>query len=118
MLVLKDLTSVLTMYREARDQVLGDLREIYDGQFTEEFGTGTSINWSGKLGLIAGVTPVIDRHHAALAQFGDRFLSLRLPEVDRAAVWRRSADMWGTEADERRELRHAGTRLPRPGGRT
>jgi hypothetical protein len=59
-LVLKDLTSVLTMYREARDQVLGDLREIYDGQFTKEFGTGTSIDWSGKLGLIAGVTPLID----------------------------------------------------------
>lgn len=70
--VLKDLTTVLTMNRAARDMVFGALREIYDGRFSKEFGTGESIQWEGKLGLIAGVTPVIDRHHVALAQLGDR----------------------------------------------
>lgn len=103
--VLKDLTTVLTMHRDARDAVFAALREIYDGQFTKEFGTGESIEWSGKLGLIAGVTPVIDRHHAAIAQLGDRFIALRLPEVVRQTVSRRSIDAMGTERTERQALR-------------
>jgi hypothetical protein len=103
--VLKDLTTVLTMHRDARDAVFAALREIYDGRFTKEFGTGESIDWTGKLGLIAGVTPVIDRHHAALSQLGDRFTALRLPEVARDTVSRRSMDMMGTEQDERLSLR-------------
>jgi hypothetical protein len=104
-LVLKDLTTVLTMNRDARDSVFAALREIYDGQFTKEFGTGESIEWEGKLGVIAGVTPVIDRHHAAIAQLGDRFVSLRLPEVDREAISRQSFGMMGTEKSVRQELR-------------
>jgi hypothetical protein len=103
--VLKDLTTVLTMHRDARDAVFAALREIYDGRFTKEFGTGESIDWSGKLGLIAGVTPVIDRHHAALSQLGDRFTALRLPEVARGTISRRSMDMMGTEQTERLSLR-------------
>lgn len=104
-IVLKDLTTVLTMHRDARDAVFAALREIYDGQFTKEFGTGESIEWSGKLGLLAGVTPVIDRHHSAIAQLGDRFLSLRLPEVDRSAMSRRSIASWGDGGTERKALR-------------
>jgi hypothetical protein len=104
-IVLKDLTTVLTMNRDARDMVFGALREIYDGRFSKEFGTGESIQWEGKLGLIAGVTPVIDRHHVALAQLGDRFILLRLPEVQRLTVSGRSLDMMGTETEERQEMR-------------
>jgi hypothetical protein len=103
--VLKDLTTVLTMHRDARDAVFAALREIYDGQFTKEFGTGESIEWTGKLGVIAGVTPVIDRHHAALSQLGDRFVALRLPEVARDTVSRRSMDAMGTESTERQSFR-------------
>jgi hypothetical protein len=103
--VLKDLTTVLTMHRDARDAVFAALREIYDGQFRKEFGNGESIEWSGKLGVIAGVTPVIDRHHAAIAQLGDRFMALRLPEVVRDTVSRRSMDAMGTERAERQALR-------------
>lgn len=54
---LKDLTTVLTMHREARQEILAQLREIYDGAYAKEFGTGEAISWEGRLGFLAGVTP-------------------------------------------------------------
>jgi hypothetical protein len=78
-LLLKDFTTVLSLHRDARSEILGALREIYDGEYSKDFGNGQSVSWSGRLGFLAGVTPVIDRHHQVLAVLGQRFLMLRLP---------------------------------------
>src|SRR5262249_35224003 len=59
-LAFKDLTTVLTMHREARAAIIGQLREVADGRCEKSFGNGVRIEWKGKLGLVAGVTPVID----------------------------------------------------------
>ncbi len=104
-LVVKDFSTILTMHPEARAHVFGALREIFDGRFNKPFGTGEEVNWEGKLGLVAGVTPVIDRHHTAIAQLGDRFLSLRLPEVPRERMAERSLASWGNERNTRGALR-------------
>lgn len=101
-LAFKDLTTVLTMHREARAQIIGQLREVADGRTEKSFGNGLRIEWEGKLGLIAGVTPVIDEQHAFLAVMGERFLLYRLPEVTRKAIARRSLERRGHE-DELRE---------------
>jgi hypothetical protein len=106
-LVLKDFTTVLTLHRDARSEILGALREIYDGEFTKEFGNGTSVSWSGRLGFVAGVTPVIDRHHQVLAVLGQRFLSLRLPSEDRDTITRRALAARGNEKAMRADLREA-----------
>ena len=82
-LAFKDLTTVLTMHREARAQIIGQLREVADGKTEKSFGNGLRVAWEGKLGLIAGVTPVIDEQHTFLAVMGERFLLYRLPEVGR-----------------------------------
>jgi hypothetical protein len=63
----KDLTTVLTMHRDARQAIIGQLREVADGRCDKSFGTGARVTWQGKLGLVAGVTPVIDEQHAFLA---------------------------------------------------
>jgi hypothetical protein len=44
-LTLKDFTSVLTMHRDARQIVLGQLREVYDGAYKKGSATGRS--WTG-----------------------------------------------------------------------
>lgn len=82
-LAFKDLTTVLTMHREARGQIIGQLREVADGKTEKSFGNGLRIEWAGKLGLIAGVTPIIDEQHSFLAVMGERFLLYRMPEVNR-----------------------------------
>lgn len=89
-LALKDFTSVLEMHREERQAVLAQLREIYDGRFDKVWGTGKEVHWQGRLGFVAGVTPVIDRYHAVMALLGARFLVIRPRQPDRLAVGRRA----------------------------
>jgi hypothetical protein len=79
-LVLKDFGSVLSMRPEAKNEVLAALREIYDGAWTRHLGTdgGKTLAWQGKVGLLFGVTGVIDQHHGVIGTMGDRFLLSRL----------------------------------------
>jgi len=89
-LVLKDFTTVLELAHDERQGVLAQLREIHDGQYDKYWGTGKALHWEGHVGFLAGVTPVIDQHHAVMGLLGPRFLLLRLhysederPEVAR-----------------------------------
>jgi hypothetical protein len=104
-LAFKDLTTVLTMHREARGQIIGQLREVADGKTEKSFGNGLRLEWEGKLGLVAGVTPVIDEQHAFLAIMGERFLLYRMPEVPRQDIARRSMARRGHEPELRQRIR-------------
>ena len=97
------------MHRDARASVLAALREIYDGSWTRHVGTdgGKTLAWQGKLGLIAGCTPAIDRHHAAIAALGERFAMYRLEVDDPKAQARRSLTHVGRERQMRAELQEA-----------
>lgn len=96
-IVCKDFGSVLSMNRDARAAVLAALREVFDGAWTRHVGTdgGKTLAWAGKVGLVGGCTPTIDRHHAVMGAMGERFCLYRLPES--------APDVQAREA-----LRHAG----------
>lgn len=102
----KDFGSVLSMNRDARAQVLAALREVYDGSWTRHVGTdgGRTLTWTGKVGLIAGCTPHIDRHYAVMGAMGERFALFRLPEVDPDEQARRALAHAGREETMRAEL--------------
>jgi hypothetical protein len=104
-LAFKDLTTVLTMHREARQQIIGQLREVADGKTEKSFGNGLRLEWEGKLGLVAGVTPVIDEQHSFLAIMGERFCLYRMPEVRRADIARRSLARRGHEPELRARIK-------------
>lgn len=106
-LAFKDLTTVLTMAREAKGQIIGQLREVADGKTEKSFGNGLRLEWEGKLGLIAGVTPVIDEQHSFLAIMGERFLLYRMPEVSRRDLARRALARRGHESELRLRIRAA-----------
>jgi hypothetical protein len=112
-LLLKDFTSVLAQNKDTRSQVLGALREVYDGSWTRHLGTdgGKTLHWEGKVGLLGGCTPTIDRHHSVLAALGDRFLLLRLPTVDPDEVSRQALAHLGHEPRMRAELAQAADRV-------
>jgi hypothetical protein len=105
-LLCKDLGSVLSMNRDARAAVLAALREVFDGSWTRHVGTGggRTLHWSGKVGLVAGCTPTIDRHHAVMGAMGERFLLFRLPEVESGEQARRALAHAGGESEMRAEL--------------
>jgi len=106
-LTLKDFTTVLSMHRDSRQAILSQLREIADGSYRKEFGTGESIVWEGKLGFIAGCTPVIDQHQSVYGLLGERFLQIRPPLPKREALAKAARNTAGKETRMRSELREA-----------
>jgi hypothetical protein len=114
----KDFGSVLSINRDTRSQMLAALREIYDGSWTRRVGVdgGKVLHWEGKIGLIGGCTPAFDRHHAAIAAMGDRFVLFRLGGMveseesrqDRAKqLMQRALSGSGDEKQLRRQLSEA-----------
>jgi len=80
-LVIKDMTTVLTMHPSARDEIFGQLRDAYDGQFEKAFGNGVHRKYKSKFGILAGVTPNIDSFASLSAGLGERFLKYRIPSA-------------------------------------
>jgi hypothetical protein len=103
---MKDFTTILTMYREKRAEILAQLREIYDGSYSKQWGNGKELDWSGKIGLLAGVTGVIDREYALGAILGERFLMYRVKGASARTLARRAIQQNSTwEQDQRQTLR-------------
>jgi len=103
-LILKDFTTVLTINRDSRQEILAQLREIYDGQYKKAFGTGKVVDWNGKVGVIAGVTPIIDTHYAMYQVLGERFIQYRVTAEDPIASASRAIDNNGEEDGMREDI--------------
>jgi hypothetical protein len=83
-LIVADFSTVLAMDKRKRPVILAQLRRIYDGHFSREFGTGenlTESTWKGRLTLLAGVTPEVDKHFTLLQSLGERFVRVRWPRA-------------------------------------
>jgi hypothetical protein len=106
-LVIKDVTSILSMNRDLRGQVLGALREVHDGSWVRKVGTdgGRSLPWSGRIAVIGAVTTAWDQAHAVIASMGDRFVLVRVDSTNgRVAAGRKAIGNTGVEAQMRAEL--------------
>ncbi len=109
-LVIKDLTSVLSMGSDARGQVLGALREVYDGRWSRNVGTdgGRTLEWVGRIVTIGAVTTAWDQAHNVIAAMGDRFVLLRMDSTTgRQAAGRKAIGNTGSEVQMRTELAEA-----------
>lgn len=106
-LVLKDFTSILSLSPNARPQVLAAFREIYDGHWTRIIGAdgGRTLEWQGRIALIAAVTTAWDKHHTVVSEMGDRFVLLRIDSTEnRLTSGRRAIANTGSEKAMRTEL--------------
>ena len=79
-IVLKDFTTILSMHRESRAEILAALREIYDGEWTRSVGSegARTLHWKGKVGLVAAST--------AASACGQRNCAWHLPAAGRAVA--------------------------------
>jgi len=100
----KDFTTVLSMRREKRAAILGQLREIHDGEFRRAFGTGETKIWKGRVTIVAAVTPALDTHYSVFSVLGERFLQVRWhrPDSEDAGIW--AIQQQGNEASIREKL--------------
>jgi hypothetical protein len=107
MLVIKDVTSILSMNRDTRAGVLAALREIHDGHWSRDVGVdrGQRLSWAGRLVIIGACTTAWDQAHAAIAAMGDRFVLLRMDSTKgRITAGRKSIGNTGAETQMRAEL--------------
>jgi hypothetical protein len=107
LLVIKDVTSILSMNRDTRALVLAALREIYDGHWNRNVGTdgGQTLSWSGRIVIIGAVTSAWDAAHAVVSVMGDRFLLVRISSAEhRQAASRQAMRNVNHEADMRVDL--------------
>src|SRR5207245_66463 len=61
----------------------------------------------GKVGLVAGATPVLDRHHAVIAALGERFTLCRLAESETKQAHAALSHVGARESEMRNELSEA-----------
>lgn len=92
-LVIKELTPLLTTMPQERDKIMGQFRDAYDQHFAKKHGNETDIkSYYTKFGFIAAVTPEIDRFRAAMQALGERCLAIRWPPYgDMRALSRKAA---------------------------
>lgn len=103
----KDFTSLLDGNKDDLKELLGQFRDLYDGYVTKVTGTGDEISWKGKMGFIAGCTPIIEQRMSTVGAMGERFLSYKLTHPSRSQLRARMRVNIGHEAEMREELQNA-----------
>jgi hypothetical protein len=92
-----------------RDAILAQFREIYDGSFTGEWGSGKSFIWKGKIGLILGCTGAWEEIGSEFGILGERFVLYRIADrgglVQAERATRGSATQKEMEADLRQAMK-------------
>lgn len=109
-LLLLDFGQVLSLHPNDKALVLQRLREMYDGYTKGDFGNrADSVEWRGKLGFLAGVTPAIEKYTSVGAELGDRFLlyEIRVPDPGGQALG--AISKTGHEQAMRQDLEEAFT---------
>jgi len=103
-LVMKDFGSILEMRRDDRGEILAQLREIADGKYDKSFGSGKEVHWEGKLGFLAGATPIIDDYLSVKQVLGERFIIYRVSHEDKVGLAMRALNNLSKEKEMRKEL--------------
>jgi hypothetical protein len=106
LLIIKDFTSILSKKPDDAAAIFADLREAYDGYLEKSYGSGVGTKgYSAKFGLIAAVTPAIDRFRTVHSLLGERFLRIDL-RTDAQATIQRASELEGQEKEMRAELQN------------
>lgn len=122
LLTVGDFSTVLaTSDRGGRDQLFALLRRVYDGAVARDLGNAPApLRWSGRLSVLAAVTPAIDDYATHADALGPRWLFCRMREADTGARLRRARRRAGDLTAQRGRARAlassvvaaARTRLP------
>jgi len=97
MIFIKDFTTLLQKNKEARREILSQFREIYDGEFNKDFGTGKSVHWKGRIGVIAGLTPPAMEMMSQYAGMGERFVAYYMDQPSDAQLSEAMKENYGKD---------------------
>ena len=81
--IIKDLTVLLSMNQIHREEIFSIFRDAYDGRTEKHFGNGVIRTYNCRFGMLAGVTPIIEIYAEEHTALGERFLRfpIEVPET-------------------------------------
>ncbi len=77
-LIIKDLSPLLSMRRESRNTIMGDLRDAYDGFTDQGRGNLGRLTYVAKFSVLAASTLAIERFDSFDQELGERFIKFRI----------------------------------------
>lgn len=89
-LIFKDFTTLTSMNEDGLKEIMGQMRAIYDGTFDKQTGNNVTVQWTGKLGIIAGGTVAAQRKMRQFSEQGERFVNYFIEQPDRVAMTKMS----------------------------
>ena len=92
-LLMKDFTTILSMRKEASSEIMGQMREIYDGKMDKFTGAGKQLHWEGRINLVAGVTEKLFVMEDQFSGMGTRSLNFVLKEQDSKKMTIRASEI-------------------------
>lgn len=108
-LIMKDYGTILSKRDADRNEIHGQMREVYDGEFGRQGGDVNVQPWKGKITIIAAATQAIDRVWSFQHDLGERFTNVRW----RAALSREAGRFACRQIDNERAQRDETRRLLR-----
>jgi hypothetical protein len=85
LLLVKDVTTILSEATGTRTEIIATLREVYDGHITRAVGTRDNLlTWNGRISFLGAVTEEIEQHRATIALMGERFVYVPMPAAHEA----------------------------------
>ena len=101
---MKDFTTILSLPQANREEVFGYLRSAFDGRIDKTFGHNVERHYRNcRFGIVAGVTPEIERHGPTHSVLGERFLRYRVRDDLTIAAGTTAIDMALDVVDKRKE---------------
>lgn len=89
-ILIPEMASILGQSKEARSQILAQLRSLHDGKMGVESGVGKTKKYTNlNVTLVACSTPIIDRIISLGQELGSRELIYRLPSVNSEKLMQR-----------------------------
>lgn len=88
--IFKDFTGIMNMNEEGLKEIMGQLRNIYDGEFTKRTGNDADVEWKGKVGIIAGGTIASQRKMRQFSEQGERFINYIMNVADAKQITKRA----------------------------
>lgn len=76
-LMFNDFGTLFALAPDVKNVILGQMRQVYDGHFEWEWGTGKKLDWYGRIGSVAAATEEWDSQMALFKRMGERFLVWR-----------------------------------------
>lgn len=108
-LIIKDLSPILSMRRESRNTIIGDLRDAYDGFTDDGFGNVGRVSYESRFTVLAASTLAIERFDSVDQELGERFVKFRARGKGNRNKVRRAVDNAGKDRGSRDRIEQAVT---------